>query len=55
LEAREANAKNHNHLFAIGFAIPPNARELVEQSRPFGQHDPQAHPLAPSAPIRYPE
>ncbi len=30
--AREAHAKNYAHLFVIGFAIEPNARELVERS-----------------------
>jgi adenine-specific DNA-methyltransferase len=28
--AREAHAKNYNHLFVIGFAIQPNARTLVD-------------------------
>ncbi len=28
--AREANAKQHAHLFVIGFAIQPNARKLIE-------------------------
>jgi adenine-specific DNA-methyltransferase len=28
--AREAHAKNYSHLYVIGFAIQPNARELVE-------------------------
>lgn len=30
--AREAYAKSYNHLYVIGFAIQPNARELVESS-----------------------
>jgi adenine-specific DNA-methyltransferase len=30
--AREAHAKNYTHLYVIGFAIQPNARELVEKS-----------------------
>lgn len=30
--AREAHAKNYTHLYVIGFAIHPNARQLVEQS-----------------------
>ena len=29
---REANAKSYSHLYVIGFAIQPNARELVENS-----------------------
>jgi adenine-specific DNA-methyltransferase len=29
--AREAHAKNYTHLYVIGFAIQPNARELVEK------------------------
>jgi hypothetical protein len=29
---REATAKNYSHLLVIGFAIQPNARELVEKS-----------------------
>ena len=29
--AREANAKHYTHLYVIGFAIQPNARELVER------------------------
>jgi adenine-specific DNA-methyltransferase len=29
--AREANAKNYTHLYVIGFAIQPNARDLVEK------------------------
>jgi len=29
--AREAHAKGHAHLYVIGFAIQPNARELVEK------------------------
>jgi adenine-specific DNA-methyltransferase len=33
--AREANAKSYSHLFVIGFAIEPNARELVERSGEF--------------------
>ncbi|MBD1847500.1 site-specific DNA-methyltransferase [Cyanobacteria bacterium FACHB-63] len=28
--AIEANAKNYSHLYVIGFAIEPNARELIE-------------------------
>ena len=31
--AREAHAKNYTHLYVIGFAIQPNARELVEKCR----------------------
>lgn len=27
---KEANAKNYHHLYVIGFAIQPNARELIE-------------------------
>jgi adenine-specific DNA-methyltransferase len=30
--AREANARNYSHLFVFGFAIQPNARELIEKS-----------------------
>ena len=30
--AREAHAKNYTHLYVIGFAIHPNARQLVEQA-----------------------
>ncbi|HET9401773.1 MAG TPA: DNA methyltransferase, partial [Candidatus Acidoferrales bacterium] len=30
--AKEANAKNYAHLYVIGFAIQPNARELIEKS-----------------------
>lgn len=30
--AREAAAKSYSHLYVIGFAIQPNARELVEKS-----------------------
>ncbi|HEX7407481.1 MAG TPA: site-specific DNA-methyltransferase, partial [Candidatus Binatia bacterium] len=30
--AREAYAKSYTHLYVIGFAIQPNARELVEKS-----------------------
>lgn len=30
--AREATAKSYSHLYVIGFAIQPNARELVEKS-----------------------
>lgn len=30
--AREACAKNYTHLYVIGFAIHPNARQLVEQA-----------------------
>ena len=29
--AREAHAKNYTHLYAIGFAIQPNARDLIEK------------------------
>ncbi len=29
--AREAHAKSYSHLYVIGFAIQPNARELVEK------------------------
>ncbi len=29
--AREAHLKNYSHLYVIGFAIEPNARELVEK------------------------
>ena len=29
--AREAHAKQHAHLFVIGFAIQPNARKLIEE------------------------
>jgi hypothetical protein len=29
--AREAHAKSYTHLYAIGFAIQPNARELIEK------------------------
>jgi adenine-specific DNA-methyltransferase len=29
--AREARAKNYAHLYVIGFAIQPNARELIEK------------------------
>ena len=29
---REAHAKNYSHLYVIGFAIQPNARELIENS-----------------------
>jgi adenine-specific DNA-methyltransferase len=29
--AREARAKNYTHLYVIGFAIQPNARELIEK------------------------
>lgn len=29
--AREAHAKNYSHLYVIGFAIQPNARELVDK------------------------
>jgi adenine-specific DNA-methyltransferase len=28
--AREANAKNYTHLYVIGFAVQPHARELIE-------------------------
>jgi adenine-specific DNA-methyltransferase len=30
--AREAHAKNYTHLYVFGFAIQPNARELIEKS-----------------------
>ncbi len=30
--AREANVKGYKHLFIVGFAIQPNARQTVEQS-----------------------
>jgi adenine-specific DNA-methyltransferase len=30
--AREARAKNYSHLYVIGFAIEPNARQLIDQS-----------------------
>ena len=30
--AREARAKNYAHLYVIGFAIEPNARQLIDQS-----------------------
>jgi len=30
--AREAHAKSYAHLYVIGFAIEPNARELIEKS-----------------------
>lgn len=30
--AREAHAKNYAHLYVIGFAIQPNARDLVDKS-----------------------
>ena len=30
--AREANAKNYAHLLVIGFAIQPNARDLIEKA-----------------------
>jgi adenine-specific DNA-methyltransferase len=30
--AREAYAKSYSHLYVIGFAIQPNARELIEKS-----------------------
>src|SRR5262249_50349845 len=29
--AREARAKNYTHLYVIGFAIQPNARQLIEK------------------------
>jgi adenine-specific DNA-methyltransferase len=29
--AREARAKNYTHLYVVGFAIQPNARELIEK------------------------
>ena len=29
--AREARAKNYTHLYVIGFAIQPNARQLIEE------------------------
>jgi adenine-specific DNA-methyltransferase len=30
--AKEATAKNYSHLYVVGFAIQPNARELVDKS-----------------------
>lgn len=30
--AREANAKGYTHLYVIGFAIQPNARDLIEKA-----------------------
>lgn len=30
--AREAHAKNYSHLYCIGFAIQPNARQLIDNS-----------------------
>jgi adenine-specific DNA-methyltransferase len=30
--AKEANARNYSHLYVIGFAIQPNAREMVESA-----------------------
>lgn len=30
--AKEAHAKNYTHLYVVGFAIEPNARELIESS-----------------------
>ncbi len=30
--AKEANARNYTHLYVIGFAIQPNAREIVESA-----------------------
>ncbi len=30
--AKEANVKNYQHLYVVGFAIQPNARELIEKS-----------------------
>jgi adenine-specific DNA-methyltransferase len=29
---KEANARNYSHLFVIGFAIQPNAREMIENA-----------------------
>ena len=29
---REANGKNYSHLYVVGFAVQPNARELIENS-----------------------
>lgn len=29
--AKEANAKNHRHLYVLGFAIQPDARKLIEE------------------------
>ena len=30
--AKEANARNYSHLYVIGFAIQPNAREMIESA-----------------------
>jgi adenine-specific DNA-methyltransferase len=30
--AKEANARNYSHLYVIGFAVQPSARELIENS-----------------------
>jgi adenine-specific DNA-methyltransferase len=30
MAAKEATAKNYTHLYVLGFAIQPNARELIE-------------------------
>lgn len=30
--AKEANARNYTHLYVIGFAIQPNAREMIESA-----------------------
>lgn len=30
--AGEANARNYTHLYVVGFAIQPNAREMVENA-----------------------
>jgi adenine-specific DNA-methyltransferase len=31
--AREAHLKNYSHLYVVGFAVEPNARELVEKAQ----------------------
>ena len=36
--AREATAKNYTHLYVIGFAIQPNARQLDREVRQRGGH-----------------
>jgi adenine-specific DNA-methyltransferase len=30
--AKEANARNYSHLYVVGFAIQPNAREMIESA-----------------------
>jgi adenine-specific DNA-methyltransferase len=30
--AKEANARNYTHLYVVGFAIQPNAREMIESA-----------------------